>query len=255
MEELDLEDTKAKAEVVDKLLPVLEAVTNPVEREDYVQKIARSLRVDERAVLTRMGKLEQRTMERRPRRRRAPVPPEPDGPDRPQERTKKDRPDAVLERHCVWTLLRRPGLLAQVNAVLKQKGLDPLRTEDFRQTSLRAIFEAWRELLLTRPSVSVEALKEMVPLDVQDSMEQLILHDNVELADEQLVRDVVVTLLRLRQRRLNTFIQDLRLLMLDAHEEGDARGKAYDQAHLAYTQKLLQTQRALAQSRELGSYV
>ncbi len=255
-EELDLEDTKAKAEVVDKLLPVLEAVTNPVEREDYVQKIARSLRLDERAVLTRMGKLEQRTMERRPRRRRAPMPPEPepDGNGPSQERTKRERPDAVLERYCLSTLLRRPSLLAQVNGVLKEKGLDPLRAQDFEQTSLRALFEAWRELLLTKPSVSVEALKEIVPLDVQDSVEQLTLRDDVELADEQLVRDVVVTLLRLRQRRLNTFIQDLRLLMLDAHEEGDARGKAYDQAHLTYTQKLLRTQRALAQSRELGSY-
>jgi len=256
-EELDLEDTKAKAEVVDKLLPVLEAVANPVEREDYVQKIARSLRLDERAVLTRMGKLEQRTMQRRPRRRRAPVPPEPelDGPGPSQERMRKDRPDAVLERHCVSTLLRRPGLLAQVDGVLKEKDLDPLRAKDFEQTSLRAVFEAWRELLLTKPSVSVESLKEMVPLDVRDSVEQLTLRDDVELADEQLVRDVVVTLLRLRQRRLNTFIQDLRLLMLDAHQEGDARGKAYDQAHLTYTQKLLRTQRALAQSRELGSYV
>ncbi|MBE9507556.1 MAG: DNA primase, partial [Chloroflexi bacterium] len=64
LEGLDLEDTKAKAQVVDKLLPVLQAVANPVEREDYVQKIARALRVDVRAVQSRL-----RSASHRPARR------------------------------------------------------------------------------------------------------------------------------------------------------------------------------------------
>ncbi len=251
-EDLDLEDTKAKARVVDKLLPVLEAVANPVEREDFVQKIARSLRLDERAVLSRVGELEREGMERyrRPGRRAQPARPEEQAAEGP-----KDRPDAVLERHCVSTLLSRPSLLNQVDAVLREKDLDPLRAQDFGGTSLRAIFEAWRELLDTRPSVSTEALKASLPTDVQGQLDQLILADDVQLADEQLVRDVVLTLLRLRKRRLNAFVQDLRLMMLEAHEEGDARAKRYDQAHLAYTQKLLRTQRALAHSRELGGHI
>jgi DNA primase len=246
-EDIDLEDTKAKARVVDKLLPVLEAVANPVEREDYVQKIARALRLDERAVLARMTKLEREGVERYrgPGGRGAEAYPEDGG--------VEERPDAVLEQYCLSTLLRRPGLLTQADAVLREKGLDPVLARDFEQTSMRAIFEAWRELLLTRPSVSIEALKASLPRDVQGHLEQLTVDDDVPLADDQLVRDVVVTLLRLRMRRLNAFVQHLRLLMLEAHEEGDARGKQYDQAHLAYAQKLLLTQRALAQSRELGT--
>jgi DNA primase len=54
MEGLDLDDTKSKAHVVDTLLPILRAVANPVEREDYVQKIARALLVDARAVQSRL---------------------------------------------------------------------------------------------------------------------------------------------------------------------------------------------------------
>jgi hypothetical protein len=145
-------------------------------------------------------------------------------------------------------------LFTRVNHILRGSGLDPVRAQDFQQTSLRAIFEAWSELLLTRPTVSVEALKEALPQDVHQPLERLALGDDVLLADDQLARDVVVTILRLRKRRLNAFVQDLKLLMLEAYEEGDARGKQYDQAHLAYTQKLLQTQRALAKSRELGSH-
>jgi DNA primase len=249
IEDADLGDTKAKAQIVDKLLPVLEALANPVEREDYVQKIARTLRLDERAVLARMGRVEREGMQRYrgPRRRDAPV--------QPDERPASERPDAVLETHCIATLLRRPGLLSQVNAALREGGLEPLRARDFEGAGLRAIFEAWRELLLTRPSISIETLRASLPTDVQARLESLVLPDDLQLADEQLVRDVLVTLLRLRKRRLNAFVQDLRLLMIEAHEEGDARGKQYDQAHLAYAQKLLQTQRALAKSRELGSHV
>ncbi|MGD2165014.1 MAG: DNA primase [Anaerolineae bacterium] len=244
--DIDLDDTKAKAEVVDKILPVLEAVTNPVEREDYVQKIARSLRVDERAVLRRVEARRREGVRRRrsPGGRGAPA--------ETHEEGMKEQPDAILERHCLSALLRRPSILSQVNYALHEAGLDSLEPRDFEVASLRAVFEAWSELLETRPAVSTEALEESLPVEVRERLEDLIPPDDTKLADEQLVRDVVVTLLRLRQRRLKAFVQDLKLLMLEAREDGDVRGKQYDQAHLVHTQKLLQTQRALARSRELG---
>ncbi len=246
IEDADLEDTKTKARIVDQLLPVLEAVANPVEREDYAQKIARSLRVDERAVLSRVRKHEHqgpRRHERSGRRVRR---------DESAERAASQPAEPLLERHCLSALLSRPSLLRQVNWVLKENELELLRPRDFEQASLRAVFEAWRELLQVNPVVSMEALKESLPPDVRGELDGLLVADDPSLADEQVVRDVVLTLLRLRERRLKAFVQDLRLLMLEAHKEGDARGKQYDQAHLAHVQKLLQTQRALARSRELG---
>lgn len=241
----DLTDTKVKARIVGQLLPVLGAVANPVEQEDYAQKIARSLRIDERAVLAQVRQEEQRGA----RRRRSPGPK-----DDVQQQSEKPQspPEALLERHCVATLLRRSGLLDKVNGVLLEKDLEPVRPRDFEQASLRAAFEAWHGLLRDERPLSLETLKESLPRDVQSELDRLMVTDDLGLADEQLVRDFVLTLLRLRERRLKAFVQDLRLLMLEARDEGDARGKQYDQAHLAHTQKLLRTQRALARSRELG---
>jgi len=261
IKDIDMEDTKAKAQVVDKLMPVLRAVANPVEREDYLQKIARSLRVDERAVLARLQASERQHMERRQRRA---VPAElqesghPDEPER--DAVTIDHPGVVMEGYCLSRLVRRPDLLSHVNRALSRRGLQAVRPQDFEQPSLRAIFEAWTELLDSRPSVSIEALRDGLPPGVQDQLDfvlaqeagLLALRSTVEISDEQLVRDVVVALLRLRQRRLKQLVQDLRMLMLEAHEEGDARAKQYDQAHLAHAQMLLKTQRALALSRELG---
>jgi len=246
MEDIDLDDTKAKARVVDELLPVLRVVTNPVEREDYVQKIARSLRVDERAVLARLRSRGRRGIKRYRKSERS------GRGDGTQEEAVDGRPEAPMENYCLSMLLRRPGLLSQVNGVLRERGLDPVRAQEFGRASFRAIFETWNELLETRPSVSIEMLKEELPSDLHGQLEELQGTGEDALSDEQLVRDVVVTLLRLRQRRLRQLVQDLKTLMLEAHEEGDPRGKQYDHAHLVHAQMLLKTQRALAQSWEIG---
>jgi DNA primase len=261
-DDMDPDDTKAKAQVVDQLMPVLRAVSNPVEREDYVQKIARWLRVDERAVLARLHSSEREAMARAYRHRERGGPPETR---RTQDRDEgagvlTDRPVPVLESHCLSMFLSSPGLLAQVDRSLKKHGLKSVQPQDFEQISLRAIFQEWEALLNTRPSVSVQALRDALPVGLEDTLELVVsgpqgrvpAPDDVQLAEAQLVRDVVVTVLRLRQQRLKRLVQDLRVLMLEAHEEGDVRAKQYDQAHLAHTQMLLRTQRALARSRELA---
>lgn len=247
----DLEDTKVKARIVDELLPVLRALTNPIEREDYAQKIARTLRVDERAVLARLRSKGGSRTGRYPGSRQG----------RQRGARKQDddlglqaadgRPDELLESYCLAMLIRRPTLRSRIDDLLRERELEPLRPEDFAQVSLRAIFEAWDVLIRGGSPVSMDVLMRDLPSDMHQRLDDLITADEAKLADEQLVRDVTVTLLRLRQRRLKELVQDLKMVMLEAQEAGDARGKQYDQAHLTHTQTLLKTQRALAASREM----
>ena len=61
----DLDDPKAKAEVAEQVLPLIEDVANPVERDAYRQRLARLLRVDERSLLT------SQPTRQRPQQRRA----------------------------------------------------------------------------------------------------------------------------------------------------------------------------------------
>lgn len=46
----NLDDAKIKAEIAAQVLPLIEDVPNAIEREDYRQRLARLLRVDERAL-------------------------------------------------------------------------------------------------------------------------------------------------------------------------------------------------------------
>ncbi len=51
VENLDMGDAKAKAAVAEQVLPLIDDVNNPVEREHYRQLLARQLQVDERILL------------------------------------------------------------------------------------------------------------------------------------------------------------------------------------------------------------
>jgi len=235
LEELDLDDTKAKARVVDTLLPVLRAVANPVEREDYVQKMARALRVDALAVLARLRSAEHQTA--RVRR----------GATRIQDKVTREVVEADLESHCLSLFLQRTGLLSQVNEALAASQLETLRGQDFQDVGCRAIFEAWEALLAAGHPDPLEALRAQLPTDLYVRLDGLLAPDEVALADEQLVRDVVLTLLRLRERNLKRLGQELSFLTIEAREAGDMRAEQYIGALRTYKETLLRTQQALAQ--------
>jgi DNA primase len=234
VEGLDLEDTRAKAQVVDTLLPVLRAVANPVEREDYAQKIARSLHVGAQSVLARLRGLERQSA-RRPDVARNQVQPQP------------GRPEADLESYSLSALLQRPSLLRQIDERLLENQLERLGGKDFQDAGNRAIYETWRALIDADVTAPIEALREQLPQDLYARLEELLALDESMLADDQLARDVLLTVLRLRERSLKRLGQELRFLTLEAHEAGDLRAEAYVGALRAYRETLLRTQQALAQ--------
>jgi DNA primase len=235
LEDLNLEDTKAKAAVVDTLVPVLRAVANPVEREDYAQKIARALRVDARAVSARLRRTERQAA----RRQRAAA--------LPQERPLSGETLADLESHCLSTLLQRRDLLGRVNQALNDKQLEPMQAQDFQNVGSRAIFEAWETLLANASPNPVEALHDQLPADLQTRLQELLAPGDSQLADEQLVRDLGLTFLRLRARNLNRLGQELGQLTREAQESGDLRAQEYAAAWRSHTTSLRRTWRALAQ--------
>jgi len=233
LEETDLDDTKAKAQVVDTLLPVLRAVANPVERQDYVQKIARALRVDVHAVQSRLHS----SRRGRPERRRG----------RAEEQAPPRTSAADLEGYCLSALLQRPGMLPRVNAALQGSQLEPLSEQDFQDTGYRAVFQVWESLLATEHPAPGEALQAQVPTELHTRLEELRTSDEIDLDDEQLTRDISLTLLRMRERNLRRLGRELNFLTIEAQEEGDMRAEQYVSALHAYTKTLLRTQQALAQ--------
>ncbi|HET90460.1 MAG TPA: DNA primase [Chloroflexi bacterium] len=239
-QDLDLNDTKVKAQVVDALLPVLRAVANPVERNDFAQKIARVLRVDARAVQSRLLSAEHRT------------PPPARAATRGQKTPDASSLDTIkadLEGHCLAIILQRPTILAQVDASLVECQQSPVQLQDFEEPVSRAIFEAWEATSDTGQADAIEALRRTLPTDLHSQVDGLLATHVITptMADEQIVRDLVLTILRIRERRLKHLGQELAFLRMAAQENGDMRTKQYDQAQLTHAEQLRRTQWALSQ--------
>ncbi|HEY75350.1 MAG TPA: DNA primase [Thermoflexia bacterium] len=227
----DLEDAKERARIVDRMLPLLRDVRDPVEREVYAQKIARALEVDERTVLSRLHRSERDAV----RIRRQPV----------EEPVAVRRPtSADLEGYCLAVLIRRPWLLARVNEVLVGMDLQPLQAQDFSDPIYRAVFEGW-ETVLAEPQPSADRLREVVPEPAGEWLGE-VLSESEDLSDEQWIREGVKAALRLRQRNLKRIEADLRALTREAQEEGRPEAAEYGQACLDYARAILRIQQALA---------
>jgi DNA primase len=232
-QDLDVNDTKAKAQVVEALLPVLRAISNPVERQDYVQKIARSLRLDVRAVQSRLHRAEYRSARRH---RRAPPPPSV-----ASQRSK----EADLEQYGLSVLLRRPKLLTRLNQTLIENQLEPLSGKDFQDVEYRAIFETWAAVVSGEHAAPLDVLSAELPAETNRRVEHLLSQEGLALADEQLTKDTLHTLLRIRERNLRRMGRELSFLVREAQEDGDMKAQQYADALQSYKEALLHTQKAL----------
>lgn len=230
----DLEDAKDRARIVERMLPLLRDVADPVEREVYAQKIARKLRVREQTVLAHLHRAERRAAHVR----RDQI----TGGPRPRERAL-----ANLGGHCLTLLLHRPSILPQVDGALEGMDLAPLQVQDFNDPLNRVIFEAWERVTAEEESPSIEVLQEQIPPEAVDRLEQLL--EEMDLSEEQLVREAIASALRLRQRNLKQMEAELQALTQEAEEQGLPEAAEYGEACLDYARTILQIQNALIRRR------
>ncbi len=227
--EADPKDAKDRARVVEAMLPLLRDVANPVERETYVQKIARTLGIEDRTILMRL-EATQREAARRTRPDYSPP-------------ARQATPRADLEGYCLATLLARGWLLEHVGRTLEEMGLPPLNARDFTDPAYRALFEAWEGGDLG-PEPDVQQLRGYLPEETVGQLTAL-LTGLQNLAEEQWLREGVQAALRLRERNLRQTGMELRMLVQEAEEAGLSEAASYGQALEENARAILQVQQAL----------
>ncbi|MCB0032447.1 MAG: DNA primase [Anaerolineales bacterium] len=138
--DLDFDDPKAKAAVAQRVIPLIQDVTNPVEREHYWQALGRTLQVDDRALrqmhVPNAQPYQRRAIDQSP----AAAKPQPkSGPmAKLQSRfTAVGKREAYFLRAC----LADPHLLRQVNQRLASSGEPMVDQQDFSAADDRALFD------------------------------------------------------------------------------------------------------------------
>lgn len=207
----DLDDPKIKAEIARQMLPLIEDVADPVEREAYRQNLARRLRLDERAL---QGLRPARGRPRAGRRRAE----SPDDGLAPAAGVKS--PAAPLETFCLGVLLTNPELLYRIDRQLQSLGEGRLSGEDFTSTERQLIFHGIRSAL----AQDDEEPARHVILSLEETLSELaqVLQQSVgelSLDRPDVMEEVMLNYLRLRKRSLESDLTTLQLQVQTAQEE------------------------------------
>jgi DNA primase len=207
----DLDDPKVKSEVAKVVLPLIEDVADPVEREAYRQSLARRIKVDERALSS--GGLRAHGGARARTGRGAQAAPG----------AGDTRSKAAVEQFCLGLLLRDPELLYSLDRDFLARGLERISGADFTGTQRQVIFQAAQEGLVQdqvdpaqywagrlEPDLQPEAAEMLERLDSIDQMVKLDRQQR-KVADEILAR-----FLQLRKQRLESALGQAQFQLMEA---------------------------------------
>ena len=238
----DLEDSKVKSEIAAQVLPLVEEVADPVEREDYRQRLARLLQVDERALLEAT-----RPAQSRARARTRAVT------DKSTREAKKTVPAALpalttndlLEGHCISILLRRPDMVFRIDRALQENGLARLSMDDFQSANHQVLFGLIGDSLVQVHAEPLMFVLNGLSLPLMELTDQLLRQtQKLDPNEARVLEDVIRTLLVLRQRRLHQQMDHLRYLMEEAQRGGDSRVGDYQKTMFEYVQARSRLDRA-----------
>lgn len=224
----NVNDPKVKNEIAAQVLPLIEDLPNPLERETYRQQLARALRVDERAFI---GTQSPGPRVKRPRQvpqKQFVV---------PEKVTVTVSSSKMVEAYVIGVLFRRPELLYRLDRLLQQYGLVPLALQDFDYTDHQMMFRLIRESVEQDKSEHHDFVVKAIPESLQGLSRDLIQQTDklLDRLDEKLLEELLRGVIKLRRVTAGENLNQLRFLQEEAHQAGDLRASRYQELVLQNT--------------------
>jgi DNA primase len=212
----DLDDPKVKNEIAAQVIPLIADVPSSIERDTYRQRLARLLHVDERVVTEALPS----PRRNRPGSRRTTA--QPPAAARPEPLVPAAISSYALEVHCLGILLRRPGLLYQVDRRLQEEGLVRLSAEDFEHADHQAIMRLFQASVDQDMAEPLNYVFNSLSLPMMELADDLLARTaELDPNEERVLEDLMRGLLDLRQRRLHQEIEYLRFQFVEAQPQDD----------------------------------
>jgi DNA primase len=223
----DLTTAHGKAALIERMAPLVREVGNAIERQHYIQRLARLVQTDERLVTeavqtTRMDDGRTGTPGRRNSTAQNGGAPEssPILAPRPAQalRLGRQNADFGLEEYILGQLLLRPDLLPSLDGELIGLTNTPLAAEDFATGENRAILAA-----LQTAGAGLDQVLDALPGSLQDRSQGLAdrIRRGPALTDDRLAKELGDAVLRLRERNLDQRMRRLQFVILESETAGD----------------------------------
>lgn len=247
----DLENPKVKSSIAKQIVPLIEDVADPVERSHYRQRLARLLKIEERALFPEHAAVPRKAarpagahvavVERTPR----------------AESLVPASATEMREAFCLVALLQHPRLIYHINRILAEY-LDPselvklqpnlahveeladldvlarqIVPSDFAHPEHRQIFLTWREALNQDGAEPLTYLQQRLEPFIWGRVEgwlaqpiyallRAVILPDANLAYSRIRDEAVQAVLGLRQKRLEEHLQDLHYVIGDMERGGSA---------------------------------
>jgi DNA primase len=242
----DLRDPKNKTKVVEQLVPFISNVSDPVERDDYRQRLARMLKVDERSLLgiSALGPGVRRARPRQTERSQAAA----------ASVVAPANPKLKVEAYCLAILFRRPELLYRLDRRLQEFSLNPLDTRDFEYTDHQLLFGVIRQAVEQDEKDHYHYLKTHLPEALESLSKDLLTQtEKLDPLDERLLEELLARFIDLRRADAQSNVSELRFLQEEEQQQGGVNLKQYQQQTVQFTrllQSLDQAKRKLSLKRQ-----
>jgi DNA primase len=240
----NLDDPKEKSAVAAQILPLIEDVPDPIERDTYRQKLARLLKVDERTLINAPVSSSGRP-QRRPlvRRGQASIP-------SPAEVIAKGpaRLAYDLEVHCLRLLLCFPESYYQVDRALQKAGLSRLGSQDFEHTDHQLLLRLIQEALEQDQMEDKDFIRQNLPEALIELFTRLTAAAEIsDPAQEKMIEDLIRSIFQLRRVRINEGLEQLRMLQQELQAQGERTTITYLELTVQYNQTRDRLDKALGQ--------
>ncbi len=230
----DLEDAKTKSEVAAQVLPLINDIPSAIERDTYLQRLARMLKVDERSLLGFRP-----PPAGRPYQQRRPRPPEFPPDQGAARQVPPPRKEIVYEAHCVGFLVRHPELMYKVDRRLSEAGLERINEKDFQNIDHQIVFELVRKALKQEEVEPANHVLGNLPMTLIESVDELLAHTaEFDPKTDKVLEDVMLALLNLRRWYILDKKIHLDYVIESEQENGDLKATEYQKTVMQYLSNL-----------------
>lgn len=212
----NLNDAKEKVAAANRILPLIQEIPNPVERDHYRQLLARTLKVDERSlqqlVATGVGRPVVEAKPRSQTKNGGRV-----GGTRPQ---RSDNRIARLEANYLAQCLHHPHVIAQVNQKLLTVSQATITTDDFSHAEDRQLVAYLWQILQTNPVASIDELWDSLDEWLRDRVQSHL--TSTETASDDLSRlpdALTLSVLEWRAKKLEYLVEKTQVLCDEASKQ------------------------------------
>ncbi len=232
----DLNDPKAKAEIVGQVMPLVEDLPGAIERDTYRQKLARLLKVNENAL---MGSARYQPTPSRPSLR--PTQARPRRGVQPAQTQLAASLSGMQARevYLLGVLVRRPELIYHIDRGLQEHGLERVGGQDFQLTDHQLIFRLIQQSLLQDEVEPLDFVLDRLPEQMMSLVDGILVQTvRIDPADKDVLDDLMRALILLRSNSLSQNLDFLRYLQEEAQESGDLKAEAYRSTMAQYADRL-----------------